>query len=183
MINPTTNIVPQSQPLSGKKREREEENKVEQFANKRLKSTNVPFYNGSFDVKGKADGYGDAQYPDGKRYYGFFLEGLPDGLGYIADENKCYSGWFKKGKADGRGELTFYSNGCTYDGEFKDDLADGFGTVLKQESDPNGKLTISRYTGPFKEGRMHGTGELRTSTGSYIVQWNMGSLVGFRKRQ
>jgi len=59
----------------------------------------------------------------------------------------AYEGDFKDGKCHGKGKAT-YSDGRTFEGEFCDGFANGYGTVYH----PGGSIA---YQGPFKDAKRH----------------------------
>ncbi|XP_076871765.1 alsin isoform X2 [Brachyhypopomus gauderio] len=72
-----------------------------------------------------------------------------------------YEGRWVSGKPHGRGVLK-WSDGRTYTGAFKNGLEDGFGDYIV----PNKSLNkCDHYQGHWKEGKMHGLGTFRYSTG------------------
>ncbi|MEP0944688.1 MAG: peptidoglycan-binding protein [Rhizobiaceae bacterium] len=74
-------------------------------------------YNGDFR-KGKMNGRGILQYPNGDRYDGEFQEDQRDGKGiYEWSRGNRYDGQWKNGKPDGEG--TFLNNGAHYAGSWK----------------------------------------------------------------
>ena len=111
---------------------------------------------------------------DGGVYTGEVSEkGVPCGYGTWKDNEKTYSGFWKDGKKDGQGTLTYGKN--KYRGGFKDDKFDGPGIMMYGDS--------VVYSGNWKEGRYHGTGTVSDSLGRKITaDWEADSMkYGVRK--
>ena len=66
-----------------------------------------------------------------------------------------YFGYWCDDKKNGRGRI-LYVNGTLYEGDFKNDQYDGFGT-LKAHS--RGYDEVSEYVGGFENGIYHGKGK------------------------
>ncbi len=98
-----------------------------------------------------------------------------------------YIGSFENGKFNGQGKLT-YSNGDTYEGEFKDNKKHGKGTLLLDsvgesyrgqfEDDMisgEGELSYpggDRYQGQFQQNKKHGRGRYFRAVGVELEgQW------------
>jgi hypothetical protein len=71
----------------------------------------------------------------------------------------CYKGNFKDGKMAGKGNLV-WKDGDTYEGDFKNDLRNGFG-VLTYSKQSVGDY----YKGLWRDGKMSGKGKLVWKTG------------------
>ena len=94
-------------------------------------------------------------FENGDHYMGDMKFGLPDGngtLNTIMDGmGYTYVGEFKKGKKNGRGNLSSKDNKYNYDGGWKDDKKYGIGTLFD-----NG----DKYTGDFVDDKYNGNGTL-----------------------
>jgi hypothetical protein len=118
-------------------------------------------------VNDKRQGSGSYYFSNGDTYQGGFENGLFHGYGVMSKmpfyENRkhCvgrnYQGFWDKGSRSGHGR---YKNGFGdyYDGNFKDDVYDGQGTMFFADG--------SRYIGEWKKGRFSGFGEHIFSNGS-----------------
>ena len=116
------------------------------------------FRNNLYEGKGKIIN------DNGYYYEGGFLAGLRHGDNCLETKagKRKYVGQFRRDKINGKGIFEWYegeSKGDIYNGDFKDDLFDGFGTY--QYSDG----TI--YMGEFKKGVKEGKGKVIYSDGSF----------------
>ena len=123
------------------------------------------------------------QYPSGEKYSGYFS---PDwekevfGIQINKDGSK-YVGLYKNGAFDGRGRLILHK-GDYYEGEFKQNKANGFGKYVNTKGEiyignwkddrqeGEGELILkdgSRYNGQFKEGKKNGKGKITWNDSSY----------------
>jgi len=78
------------------------------------------------------DGKGKIKWPNGDKYRGRFMGGLPHGEGvkFIAADNTGIEGTFRNGLAFGQGKMTREKDGkieYVYEGEFLADKQDGYG--------------------------------------------------------
>ncbi|KAN0036811.1 hypothetical protein ACTFIV_002124 [Dictyostelium citrinum] len=97
-------------------------------------------------------------------------EGIPNGFGELELKNgDFYLGYFVNGKKHGKGRLISVS-GCQYDGDWKDDMHDGFGRF-----DENDKQ-IS-YQGEWKENERHGKGILSDPKSEIKGIWEHDQLI------
>ena len=104
--------------------------------------------------------YGKLTYPNRDFYIGEMQYGYPEGVGdfYKEDLQDHYTGEFSGGRYNGKGLLRV--EGHTYEGEFKDNMAHGFGTFTYKNGDV--------YTGDHVEGLSTGKGEYwMKETGDY----------------
>ena len=94
-------------------------------------------------------------YENGDHYMGDMKFGLPDGNGtlntILDGMGYTYVGEFKRGKKNGRGNLSSKDNKYNYDGSWKDDKKYGIGTLFD-----NG----DKYTGDFVDDKYNGNGTL-----------------------
>jgi hypothetical protein len=62
------------------------------------------------------DGYGEFHWPDGKKYFGYYVKDKKDGFGVFYWPNNCkvYLGGWKNGKQDGLGILLFNNGAVKY---------------------------------------------------------------------
>eukprot|EP01100_Stratorugosa_tubuloviscum_P000667 TRINITY_DN1148_c0_g1_i1.p1 TRINITY_DN1148_c0_g1~~TRINITY_DN1148_c0_g1_i1.p1 ORF type:complete len:886 (-),score=402.98 TRINITY_DN1148_c0_g1_i1:64-2721(-) len=113
-----------------------------------------------------------------RKYKGDWQDALPHGEGYwnFYDERKSdktelatYSGFWVKGKFDGQGKIT-YKNGDYYDGSWKMDQYDGYGTLCSRGS---------IYEGNWIKGKRHGKGTLKWPNGdAYSGDFVNGNIEG-----
>jgi hypothetical protein len=117
-------------------------------------------YKGSWNKKGKKEGFGIYINSTGDKYIGFFKNDLFNGKGCLINSNGNYfEGNFLNGKINGKGKLKLLKENYIYEGEFKEDKANGFG----KENYNN----IKYYEGNFINGKKEGEG---------IFKWNDGSI-------
>jgi hypothetical protein len=117
----------------------------------------------------------------GDSYEGEFLHGY-NGFGKYIDvsSDATYIGYYKDGKHDGKGKLTFgqkseYPNRY-YDGEWKNGKRHGHGVNFWGEG---GKYTNNRYEGEWKNDEMDGFGRYDwPDKGTYIGPWKNGEQNG-----
>lgn len=80
-----------------------------------------------------------------------------------------YDGNIIDGKKHGYGTYTF--DGSKYVGEFKDDMADGQGTITWSDG--------NKYVGEWKDNKRHGTGTVTYADGSeYVGEFRNGNVEG-----
>jgi hypothetical protein len=95
--------------------------------------------------------------------------------------------------ADGK-KAYVYSDGTTYEGEWKNSKRHGFGVWVRpdgtryvgewENNKPNGEGILfnadgSKYTGAWKDGRRHGQGMMSYADGSQVAgEWKEGRFVG-----
>ena len=72
-----------------------------------------------------------------------------------------YVGAWSNGKMHGQG-IYMFANGFSYQGQFKNGMIDGFGTM----TDPTGRKL---YEGDYVNGKMHGKGTYTFPDGSYYT--------------
>ena len=118
-------------------------------------------------------GNGTLTYPDGRKYKGVFE--------YISKwqikKGKCvwsdgrsYDGEWKNGKQNGYG-ITLFSDGTVYEGEWKDGNPHGKGTKTGADG--------SKYEGKWKDGVTIGQGTYTWSDGKkYVGEWKDGKRNG-----
>jgi hypothetical protein len=112
------------------------------------------------------------------RFEGQWFEGLPHGYGELVyDElrNIRYEGNFVHGKREGKGRMR-YANGNIYDGEWKEDVKCGVGSMMWQE-------TLESYEGEWKDDHQHGIGIhiWKTAVAQKERNWYEGNFLnGFR---
>ena len=125
-----------------------------------------PYVPKSFSIK----------YPSGEKYSGYFSPNWEkEVFGIQINPNGSkYVGMFKNGMYEGRGRLIF-RKGDYYEGEFKDNKANGFGKYVNIKGDiyignwvndqqeGKGELILKNgcmYTGYFKKGMENGKGKI-----------------------
>ena len=111
---------------------------------------------------------------------------------YVLEDGTHYHGQFGgNGVAHGYGRIT-YPSGNSYEGDFVEDLYEGYGTYTSQEGVYVGQFKAGRfdgqgthvyrkggvYVGQWQAGRYHGRGTYVYPSGkSYIGVWQQGELV------
>ena len=122
--------------------------------------TGTVVYQGSFENGKKETKNGIEHFPDGSKYEGGYVAGLPDGIGaWTGPElrpfaaivrNEAYEGEFKTGKRHGRGKM------ITFEGEFlgwfENDVPHGTNHFTAHNGDES-------YHGNWQLGKKHGKGE------------------------
>ena len=98
------------------------------------------------------DGKGTLIFPENKK------KKIGENTFYDLSNAIKYEGDFKNNKANGQGSMT-WSDGSKYIGQFKDDKANGQGSMTF-----SGKPE-AKYVGEFKDDKLHGKGTLTTSDG------------------
>ncbi|XP_043921808.1 ALS2 C-terminal-like protein isoform X2 [Protopterus annectens] len=160
-------------------------------------------YEGDWNC-GKPHGKGTMKWPDGCNYSGDFHDGLEDGFGiYLipgisSDGFNCYKCHWKCGVMQGYG-ICEYEDDTTYNGYFKNNLRNGFGTLRGTEmrnhpfkytghwenniksgygiwDDPN---RGQRYIGMWQDDFRHGQGIVVTQSGlCYQGTFISGKMMG-----
>ncbi|UQZ84668.1 Protease inhibitor precursor [Paenibacillus konkukensis] len=104
---------------------------------------------------------GDYEYPNGDKYTGQLVGGVPEGKGKVvgADGSVIFSGTFSNGERV-NGTL-YYANGDKYTGSFASDLPSGSGKLVYKNGDA--------YEGDFAGGVREGKGTFTTSKGETVV--------------
>jgi hypothetical protein len=106
-------------------------------------------FEGTF-INGKLNGNGIQKSLNGTLYSGEFINGKKNGFGILKTEDYIYKGQFYDDLKNGKGKITFNKINDFYEGEFKNNLIEGFG-IYNYE---NGDI----YKGEFKNGKMNGKG-------------------------
>ena len=106
-------------------------------------------FEGTF-INGKLNGNGIQKSLNGTLYSGEFINGKKNGFGILKTEDYIYKGEFYEDLKNGKGKITFNKINDFYEGEFKNNLIEGFG-IYNYE---NGDI----YKGEFKNGKMNGKG-------------------------
>ena len=134
-------------------------------------------------------------FENGDHYMGDMKFGLPDGngtLNTIMDGmGYTYVGEFKRGKKNGRGNLSSKDNKYNYDGGWKDDKKYGIGTLFDNGDKYTGDFIDDKYNGngtlcgkngeiyecEFKDGKPHGLGRVTLVNGDvYIGNFENGKI-------
>ena len=126
----------------------------------------------SFFVDDLENGYAKVHYyADSCRYEGECKGGYHDGKGKLIFKNgEYYDGYWKKGKKHGKGKL--YTRIFEYEGEFYEDVMEGYGKVINYD-------VHCVYEGYFKRGKFEGHGKLTLSDSTvYEGEWKKGDMVG-----
>jgi hypothetical protein len=115
--------------------------------------------------------FGAITFPNGEKYSGEFKKGKIDGKGeYNYLDKSVYVGYFRNGKRNGKGTQGF-GNGDFYDGEYKDDMINGIGTYFYINGD--------KYVGEWKNDEFRGQGTYTTVSGrKYVGIWDYGTGYG-----
>lgn len=115
---------------------------------KHIDFKNGDHYEGSVNSQGQ---------PHGKGYMSYKLNG------YVGE----YEGEWRDGKRCGKGKYERYTMGggarhsYTYEGEWANDMENGFGTSIEDDERGLHLTTITtKYTGGFKDGKRHGHGKI-----------------------
>jgi hypothetical protein len=160
-----------------------------------MKKKENEYYWGEWNLKGEKNGLGKLIKEDGSVYFGFFSENKFDGQGVLIRENgDYYLGTWKSGTAEGKGQIVLSSQGIKFEGNFQDNLREGYGeesysdgSVYKgnyknNEKDGEGTYTWpdrTVYTGSFKCSMLHGYGEMTWTDGrSYKGNFSENKLHG-----
>ena len=134
-------------------------------------------------------------FENGDHYMGDMKFGLPDGngtLNTIMDGmGYTYVGEFKRGKKNGRGNLSSKDNKYNYDGGWKDDKKYGIGTLFDNGDKYTGDFVDDKYNGngtlcgkngeiyecEFRDGKPHGLGRVTLVNGDiYIGNFENGKI-------
>ncbi|CAH1397418.1 unnamed protein product [Nezara viridula] len=94
---------------------------------------------------------------------------------YLSKKKGLHRGWWKNNMRDGLGKLIDKNKVEIYEGEFRNDVPNGYG--VKSIIRPNGIIDL-RYEGEFANGAPNGKGNLHTDTYHYIGQINKGKASG-----
>jgi pSer/pThr/pTyr-binding forkhead associated (FHA) protein len=114
-------------------------------------------YTGFF-LNGRMHGTGSCVWPDGSTYRGEYQNGLKHGSGTFKwPVGHVYQGEYFEDKKHGLGKFT-WANGTVYEGEFRDGVIAGHGCKVF----PDG----TRYVGAFEADRPHGRGTTTYPDGS-----------------
>jgi hypothetical protein len=123
-------------------------------------------------IKGNCvNGVGTFEMKGEYTYTGQFKNGKADGRGEaISPNGERYEGLFKDDKFDGQGTYTF-ANGNKYVGEFKEDVFNGKGTLYATNGD--------KYVGEFKNNLYWGQGTYTYANGGkYVGEFKDGKENG-----
>lgn len=99
------------------------------------------------------------------------------GQGRLTRPGYVYEGQFMDSLANGRGKEVLES-GEQYEGEFARGVREGSGTLRVVTADG----TVAQYKGAFKDGYMHGEGELSAGKAQFAGEFNLGVFVKGRIR-
>ena len=121
---------------------------------------NKTVYTGSFKDD-KPHGLGKVQYADGSCYIGAFQQGAMTGMcKFIFSDGGFYEGGVVDGVASGQGKYTYQDPSKVYEGEFLNNKKHGHGVL---------KMKKYHFTGAFKDGKIHGAGEMTWTSGIRLV--------------
>ena len=141
----------------------------------RLIFSDKSFYEGTFKDD-KFDGFGIYKNKE-YIYEGQFLLGKKNGKGKINNfiKNYEYEGDFINDLRDGYG-IEKYSDGSVYEGEFKSDLKEGKGKLIIKNKDKD----IIEYIGQFKSNKINGKGIINWANGKqYYGEINNNEISGY----
>ena len=168
--------------------------KKESRSHRTSNTTSDSIYIGKY-LNTKRNGIGKLILSEHSVYEGNFKNGLFDGKGYYKDKNYIYKGEYLLGKKSGKGKLENLETKTIYEGEFKNDMKNGYG--IEQYSDGiiyqgyfkdnkkegMGKLIMknnSGYEGQFKKNKICGKGIFKWSeTKMYDGEWDNNEISGF----
>ena len=123
-------------------------------------------YKGSFNLKGKKEGFGILIDSSGNKYIGEWKNDLFHGKGILISINgDFYQGNFISGRIEGNGIYYSSKNKYNYTGDFYNNKFDGKGKIIYEKNDTNN--IYNYYEGDFSVGYMHGEGNLFFTDGSY----------------
>lgn len=135
-------------------------------------------YTGKWKRGEMAGSMGVYSFADGGKYGGEWLASAPNGAGTVVYPNGVmYTGAFVNGKFHGFGVMEVVatggaSSGFRYEGEFKNGVRNGRGTLLFLS-------TGVKYEGEFYLNKRHGKGTETSSLGySYTGEWRENRLCG-----
>ena len=83
-------------------------------------------------------------------YEGDIMNFSKEGIGTEKTDDYIYEGAFKNNLKEGKGKITYYKNGESYDGDFTEDEITGNGCYIFSNK--------NSYKGEFLKGKMHGKG-------------------------
>ena len=160
-------------------------------------STSDSIYIGNY-VNKKRNGQGKLILADQSYYEGNFKDGEFDGFGFYRTKNYTYKGQFINGKKNGKGKMENFSTKSVYEGEFKNDMKEGYGIEKYNDGSiykgyykedvkhGNGELSlkkeknISIYKGEFKNGKIWGKGKYKwDNKKEYEGDWENNEISGF----
>jgi len=160
-------------------------------------TTSDSIYIGNY-VNKKRNGKGKLILSDQSYYEGNFKDGEFDGNGYFRTRNYIYKGQFIAGKKSGKGKLENFSSKSIYEGEFKNDMKEGYGVekfydgsvykgyYSRDMKQGLGILTlkkekgISIFEGEFKNDKIWGKGKYKWDNGKeYEGEWENNEISGF----
>ena len=160
-------------------------------------STSDSIYIGNY-INKKRNGPGKLILADQSYYEGNFKDGEFDGNGYYRTRNYTYKGQFIQGKKNGKGKLENFTTKSIYEGEFKNDMKEGYG--IEKFSDGSvykgfysqdmkqgkGILTLKKeknnsiFEGEFKNNKIDGEGIFKWDNGKeYEGSWVNNEISGF----
>lgn len=122
---------------------------------------------------GEPSGRGHFENPaQGTVYDGEFVIGKFHGQGRLTRPGYVYEGQFMDSLANGRGKEVL-ETGEQYEGDFTRGLREGNGTLRMTEPDGS----VGEYKGAFKQGFMHGQGELTAGKARFVGEFKYGMFV------
>jgi len=171
--------------------------KNEKHSHRTSYSTSDSIYIGNY-VNKKRNGQGKLILADQCYYEGNFKDGEFDGNGFYRTRNYTYKGQFIAGKKNGKGKLESFSNKSVYEGEFKNDMKEGYGIekfndgsiykgyFVQGKKQGKGMLSLKKeknnsvFEGEFKEDKICGKGKYIWENGKqYDGEWENNEISGF----
>ena len=112
--------------------------------------------------KKNPNGYGEYNYPGGKKYAGEWKDGEYHGQGILSRSGRLiYEGEWANGKRNGHGTTMSKDDKLGYNGEWKDDRYHGQGINIVQNKhfiNDKGEWQEVKLEGEWKNGKQHGQG-------------------------
>lgn len=155
---------------------------------------NNQIYVGTWNLRGKREGFGEMYWPEGSKFEGLFKDDMMNGQGrlmncegdyyvgnfeddkangygiYVSTENIIFRGFWKDDKQEGQGE-EIYSDNCLYQGNFLNGTKHGKGRFVWSDG--------SCYEGDFIENSLQGIGTFTWKDGRvYTGQWKNNKMEG-----
>ena len=141
---------------------------------KKLILPNDAFYEGFINSNNEFEGYGEYRSPL-YNYFGYFSCGKKNGKGKLEDfvRKLEYNGDFKENMKDGFGEEK-YQDGSIYKGEFKKNMKNGKGNLILGGGNGFG------YCGMFRDDKICGKGKFKWNENKeYIGDWEDDEINGY----
>ncbi|GBG77014.1 hypothetical protein CBR_g23344 [Chara braunii] len=158
-----------------------------------LQMARISCFKDSLKDRGRSE-EGIRKFPNGDRYTGGLLHGMPHGRGiYVWANGSMYEGEWMRGVKEGKG-MFVWPSGASYDGEWSKGLMHGTGlyrgadgTLYRGAWNMGKKHGLGRkvfgngdvYEGLWRDGVAEGLGRYTWGNGSeYVGEWKNGSMCG-----